>query len=207
MELDFRKLYVTKLFDFSKEEEKLIFEVYDRLFELYDISVIDIEDSPFQQLKSKETDTLTTPKIYYYITDKNRANSFYLFITNIIGTTIRGARRTSEYDSLQIWGLKKLDQDFGFISIHKKHLADKIAGIFNSFNINFKDYDFSDFYVLGSDKYKTMTFLNSARKEIIKSFPDEDFQLEIKNDLLSFRLPKKLSVSNTLMISEFLKEI
>jgi hypothetical protein len=31
VELDFRNLNVKKLFDFSKEEENLIFEVYDKL--------------------------------------------------------------------------------------------------------------------------------------------------------------------------------
>lgn len=54
MELDFRKLNVKKLFDFSKEEENLIFEVYDKLFELYDIAVIEIKDSPLHEFNSGE---------------------------------------------------------------------------------------------------------------------------------------------------------
>lgn len=48
MELDFRKLNTNKLFDFSKEQEKLIFKIYDALFAIYDLSVIPITDSPFQ---------------------------------------------------------------------------------------------------------------------------------------------------------------
>lgn len=207
MELDFRKLNVKKLFDFSKEEENLIFEVYDKLFEIYDIAVIEIKNSPFHEFNSGEEIPLFAPKIGYFITDKNKQNSFYLFIVSKIGTTAKGARTTTSYDSLQIWGMKKLIGDFGFISVNRKKWADKIAGIFSSFTVNFKDRDFKDFYVLGSDPFKTQSFLNSGRKEVIKSFPDEDFKLEIKNDLLSFALPKELSVQNALMVSKFLEEI
>ncbi|MDN4012733.1 hypothetical protein QX233_09695 [Chryseobacterium gambrini] len=207
MELDFRKLNVKKLFDFSKEEENLIFEVYDNLFEIYDIAVIEIKDSPFHEFNSAEEIPLFTPKIGYFITDENKQNSFYLFIVSKIGTTVKGAYTTTSYDSLQIWGMKKLSSDFEFISVNRKKWADKIAGIFSSFTVNFKDRDFKDFYVLGSDPLKTQSFLNSERKEIIKAFSDEDFKLEIKNDLLSFALPKELSVQNALMVSKFLKEI
>ncbi|SMC32168.1 hypothetical protein [Chryseobacterium sp. YR221] len=123
MELDFRKLLITKLFDFSKEEETLIFKVYDTLFEIYNISVIEIENSPYHQFISDKTDLLKTPKICYYITNKSNTTSFYLFIINRIGTTFRGARSTDKEDTLEIWGLKKLEEDFEFISIHKKKIS------------------------------------------------------------------------------------
>lgn len=207
MELDFRKLNVKKLFDFSKEEENLIFEVYDNLFEIYDIAVIEIKDSPFHEFNSAEEIPLFTPKIGYFITDENKQNSFYLFIVSKIGTTVKGAYTKTSYDSLQIWGMKKLSGDFGFISVSRKKWADEIARIFSSFTVNFKDRDFKDFYVLGSDPLKTQSFLNSERKEIIKAFSDEDFKLEIKNDLLSFALPKELSVQNALLVAKFLEEI
>jgi len=207
VELDFRKLNVKKLFDFSKKEENLIFEVYDKLFEIYDIAVIEIKNSPFHEFNFGEEIQLFAPKIGYFITDNNRQNSFYLFIVSKIGTTAKGARTTTSYDSLQIWGMKKLSSDFEFISVNRKKWADKIAGIFSSFTVNFKDRDFKDFYVLGSDPLKTQSFLNSERKEIIKAFSDEDFKLEIKNDLLSFALPKELSVQNALMVAKFLEEI
>ena len=45
-----------------------------------------------------------------------------------------------------------------------KKLMDKIAGIFNSFSINFKDPDFKDFYVVGSDSFKTMSFLTQKKR-------------------------------------------
>lgn len=121
MELDFRKLNVKKLFDFSKEEENLIFEVYDNLFEIYNIAVIEIKDSPFHEFNSGEGIPLFAPKIGYFITDENRQNSFYLFIVSKIGTTVKGAYTTTSYDSLQIWGMKKLSADFGFISVNRKN--------------------------------------------------------------------------------------
>lgn len=208
MELDFRKLHPSKLFDFSKKEESLILEVYEKLFENYDLSVIRIEQSPYNEFKTDDENPLIAPKIVYCITDRYKKFSFYLFIVNKKGTTVKGARTTSEYDSLQIWGLKKLNDNFGFITINKKKLADKIAGIFSSFSINFnKDLDFKDFYVLGSDQYKTMSFLTLDRKKTIKAFPDDEFQLTVKNNLLSFGLPKDLSVNNALMTANFLKEI
>ncbi|NML70181.1 hypothetical protein HHL23_10270 [Chryseobacterium sp. RP-3-3] len=208
MELDFRKLHAAKLFDFSKGEEELILEIYENLFQNYDLSVIDIENSPYNDFKTDDEIPLITPKICYFITDIYRKFSFYLFIVSKTGTTVKGARTTREYDSLQIWGLKKLNEDFGFITINKKKLADKIAGIFSSFNINFnKDLDFKDFYVLGSDQYRTLSFLTSERKKTIKAVPDDEFQLTVKNDLLSFGLPKELSVNNALMTAAFLKEI
>ncbi|UKB81850.1 hypothetical protein LF887_12595 [Chryseobacterium sp. MEBOG06] len=208
MELDFRKLYVTKLFDFSKQEEELIFQVYDALLEMYDISVVNIEDSPYQKFSSETVDFLKEPKICYAVTDKDKRTEFYLFIINKISPSFRWVRTTDKYDTLEIWGLKKLSEDFGFISINKKKLTDKIAGIFSSFNINFKENrDFKDFYVLGSDPYKTMTFLNPERKKTIQSVADGSFSLEVKNDILSFGFPKTLSIDNALAISKFLEKI
>ncbi|AZA83876.1 hypothetical protein C1637_13410 [Chryseobacterium lactis] len=208
MELDFRKLYVTKLFDFSKEDEELIFEIYDHLSAIYDISVIDIENSPYDQFKSHYVDFLQEPKLCYSITNKRNTSTFYLFIVNLIGTSIRGARTTDKYDSLELWGLKETHEDYGFISINKKKLADRIAGIFSRFNINSKENrDFKDFYVLGSDPYKTMAFLTSQRKVTIKSISDEDFNLQIKNNIIGLRIPKAMRVDNALMISKFFEEI
>lgn len=207
MELDFRKLNSSKLFDFSKEEEQLIIEIYDNLFEIYDIAVVEILNSPFHEFDSGEENPLFTPKICYFITDKIKENSFYLYIVNKIGTTVKGARTTTLYDSLQIWGMKKIEDDFGYISINKKKWADKIAGIFSSFNVNFKDRDFKDFYVLGSDTHKTTTFLTPTRKEIIQKFPDADFKLEVKNNIISFGLPKNISVDSTLNVARFLQQI
>lgn len=170
MDLDFRKLNSTKLFDFSKEEENLIAEVYHKLFEIYDISIINIEDSIYDQFSSDSENpfSLFTPKICYFITDKNKENPFYLFIVNKIEKIIKGGRLPAQLETLQIWGLKKLDEDCGFISVNKKKWADKIAGIFSSFNVNFKDRDFKDYYVLGSDQFKTMTFFKFKKKRNYK---------------------------------------
>lgn len=207
MELDFRKLNVTKLFDFSKEQEMLIFEIYDQLFNIYDLSVLPPEDSFFQKFNSDNKNSLFTPKICYFITDKNKENPFRLFIVSKIGTTIKGARAVTSYDSLQVWGMKTLQEDFGFISINKKKWTDRIASIFSRSNTIFKDGDFTDFYVLGSDPLKARAFLNTNRKNTIKSFPAKDFRLEIKNNLLYFALPKNLSVNNTLITAKFLEQI
>ncbi len=208
MELDFRKLYVTQLFDFSKEDEEIIFDIYDRLSAIYDVSLIDIENSPFPQFKSTDIDFLQEPKLCYQITDSSKTVSFYLLFINIIDITAKGTRKTDQYDILEIWGLKEMKEDFGFISINRKKLADRIAGIFSSFNINFKENkDFKDFYVLGSDPYKTMTFLNPERKKVIKSIPDVDFKIEVKNNITGLRIPKPLSIENALLVSKFLEEI
>ncbi|WP_345765773.1 hypothetical protein [Chryseobacterium endophyticum] len=207
MELDFRKLNATKLFDFSKEQEQLIFKMYDKLFGIYDISVIAVEKSPFHIFNSGEENSLFSPKICYFITDKNKENPFYLFIVSKIGTTARGARTKASYDSLQIWGMKILDEDYGFISVNKKKWADKIAGIFTQFNINFSDREFNNFYVLASDRFKKYAFLNESLKETIRAFPDEDFKLEIRNNILNFGLPKNLTVDNALHVAEFLKNL
>lgn len=208
MELDFRKLYVTKLFDFSKEDEELIMEIHDRLSAIYSVSLIDIENSPFNQFKSADINFLQEPKLCYQIINRNKTTPFYLLFVNIIETTAKGARKTDNDDSLEAWGLKEMKEDFGFISINRKKLADRIAGIFSNFNINFKENkDFKDFYVLGSDPYRTMTFLTSQRKEAVKSITDEDFKIEVKNNIAGLRIPKALNVENALMVSKFLEEI
>ncbi|RXM51112.1 hypothetical protein [Chryseobacterium sp. CH25] len=126
MELDFRKLYVTQLFDFSKEDEKLILEIYDQLSVIYDVSAVDIEDSPYNQFKSQNIDFLEEPKLCYHITSKSKTNTFYLFIVNLIGTSAKGSRTTDKYDTLEVWGLKRLEEDFGFISINKKILQTEL---------------------------------------------------------------------------------
>lgn len=208
MDLDYRELDITKFSDFTEQDETLIIEVYDKLSELYDLIVVDIEDSPYKKFSSHEVYPLFVPKICYFVIDKNNTNTFYLFIVSKVGISWRGTHLGRKFDTLQFWGLKELNENLGYISVNKKSLMDKIAGIFNSFNINFKeDRDFKNFYVLGNDKYKTMSFLNPKRKEIIKAFPNKDFQLEVKNNILSFGLPKVLSLDHALQISKFLKDI
>ncbi|WP_250255542.1 hypothetical protein [Chryseobacterium sp. Marseille-Q3244] len=80
MELDFRKLYVTKLFDFSKEDEELIFEIHKQLSAAYNISMADIENSPYSKFQSQEINFLQEPKLCYKITAKNKTSTFYLFM-------------------------------------------------------------------------------------------------------------------------------
>ncbi|SDR07425.1 hypothetical protein SAMN05421664_3411 [Chryseobacterium soldanellicola] len=144
------------------------------------------------------------PQICYLVDSEN--NSFYLYIViRTIHYNRKYSARTQEF--LEVWGIKELDENFEYISINKKKWTDKIAGIFSSFNINIKDDDFKDFYVLGSDQFKTKNFLSPKRKETIKLFPDKDFKLEIKNNILSFGLSKKLSLARALQISKFLKDI
>lgn len=209
MELDFRKLYTTRLFDFSKSQEKLISEFYHSLFNLYDISIIRIEDSPYNELQSEEGLQLLTPKICYYVTDINKTNSFYLYITNKIWVTAKGAISSDNNDTLQIWGIKKFDENLEYISINRKKAIDMIAGIFNKFMISFSDdKDFNkNFYVLGTNAKKTRNFLTSQRRQTIQCFPEENFKIEIKNNILIFGLPKELTVSNAIATADFLKKI
>ncbi|WP_164976852.1 hypothetical protein [Chryseobacterium sp. CH1] len=105
-------------------------------------------------------------------------------------------------------GTKEIRGRLWFYFYQQKNLADRIAGIFSNFNINFKENkDFKDFYVLGSDPYKTMKFLNPKRKETIKSISDDHFKIEVKNSIAGLRIPKALNIDNALMVSKFLEEI
>ena len=207
MELDFRKLNADKLFNFSKAQEQLIFEVYDRLFERYDLSVTAVEDSPFQRWTSGEENSLFTPEICYIITDRKKKNTFYLFIVSKAGTTVKGARTITRYDSLQGWGMKLLDGDYGFISVNRKKWQDRIAGIFSRCHLDFKDSRLNDFYILGSDRSKTLAFLSETRKEMITAFQDQDFTLQVRNNILNFGFPENLSVDRALRAAAFLKGI
>ncbi|WP_288441759.1 hypothetical protein [uncultured Chryseobacterium sp.] len=208
MDPDYRKYDVTRFFDFTEQDEKLITEIYDLLSLSYDITVIDVKESPYEKFSSFDMYPLFIPRICYLVKDMNNSNnSFYLFIVSKVGINSKGGRLDRKYDTIQLWGLKKLEEDFGYISINKKKLMDKIAGIFNSFSINFKDPDFKDFYVVGSDSFKTMSFLTQKRKETIKSFSDEGFKLEVRNSILSFGIPDILTVENAEITSKFLNEI
>ncbi|MEF9478080.1 hypothetical protein OWR28_10595 [Chryseobacterium sp. 1B4] len=206
MDPDYRKYDVTRFFDFTEQDEKLITEIYDLLSLSYDISVIDIKESPYEQFSSFDMYPLFIPRICYLVKDVNNT-PFYLFIVSKVGINSKGGRLDRKYDTIQLWGLKNLEEDFGYISINKKKLMDRIAGIFSRFTINFKDHDFKDFYVVGSDSFKTMSFLTTQRKEMIKNFPDEGFKLEVRNSILSFGIPDILTAENAEMISKFLNEI
>lgn len=190
MDPDYRKYDMTRFFDFTEEDEKLITDVFDQLSELYDISVIDSKESPYEQFSSHDMYPLFIPQICYQVKERDKNNSFYLFIVSKVGITSRGGRLGRKYDTLQLWGLKNLHEDFGYISVNRKKLMDKIAGMFSSFNVNFKDREFKDFYVVGNDPFKTLNFLTQKRKEIIKSFPNENFKLEVRNTIVSFGYPK-----------------
>lgn len=207
MDPDYRKYDVTRFFDFTEEDEKLITEVYDQLSESYHVSVVDIKESPYEQFSSHDMYPLFIPQICYLVKDRNKNNSFYLFIVSKVGMTSRGGLLGRKYDTLQLWGLKNLDENFGYISLNKKKLMDKVAGIFSSFNVNFTDREFKDFYVVGNDQFKIMNFLNPKRKETIKNFPNEDFKLEVRNTILSFGIPDILTIENAEIISKFLEEI
>ena len=207
MDLDYRKYDMTKFSDFTEQDEKLITEVYDLLSVNYNISVIDIEESPYKQFSSHGMYPLFIPQICYRVKDGNNKDSFYLFVVSKVGITAKGGRLGRKFDTTQLWGLKKLEEDFGYISINKKRLMDKIAGIFITSNINFKDHDFKDLCVLGNDQYKVMNFLTPKRKEKIKTFPNENFNLEVRNNILSFGLPEILTIENSEIISKFLNEI
>ncbi|MGI9579690.1 hypothetical protein ACR1PO_00615 [Chryseobacterium sp. RRHN12] len=206
MDPDYRKYDVTRFFDFTEQDEKLITEIYDQLSLSYDISVIDIKESPYEQFSSFDMYPLFIPRICYLVKDVNNT-PFYLFIVSKVGINSKGGRLDRKYDTIQLWGLKNLEEDFGYISINKKKLMDRIAEIFSRFTINFKDHDFKDFYVVGSDSFKTMSFLTTQRKEMIKNFPDEGFKLEVRNSILSFGIPDILMAENAEMISKFLNEI
>lgn len=208
MDPDYRKYDVTRFFDFTEQDEKLITEIYDLISLSYDITVIDVKESSYQQFSSFDMYPLFIPRICYLVKDMNNSNNlFYLFIVSKVGINSKGGRLDRKYDTIQLWGLKNLEENFGYISINKKRLMDKIAGIFSSFSINFKDPDFKDFYVVGNDSFKAMNFLTPKRKETIKAFPNENFKLEVRHSILSFGIPDILTVEHAEMISKFLSDI
>lgn len=207
MDPDYRKYDITRFFDFTEEDEKLITSVYDRLSESYSVSVVDIKDSPYETFSSHDMYPLFISQICYLVQREDQNSTFYLFIVSKVGINSKGGRLERKYDTLQLWGLKNLEDDFGYISINKKKLMDKVAGIFSSFTINFTDREFNDFYVVGNDKFKIMNFLTPKRKETVKKFPNEDFKLEVRNSILSFGIPESLTVENAEMISKFLEKI
>ena len=206
MNFNSREINYVKLFTFSEEQKKQVFKVYDRLCEIYNVSVVDIKDSPLFEFKPIVENYNFTPQICYLVKSEN--SSFYLYIiTRIVHYKGKHGGRTEEF--LEVWGLKELNENFGDILVRKETFSDKITELFKSFDIDFDDdLQFSKtFYVLVENEAKTRTFLNQPRRQLLKSFPDKDFQLEVKNNILSFGLPKKLSLSRVLQISKFLKDI
>ncbi|SEW12224.1 hypothetical protein SAMN05421841_1149 [Chryseobacterium wanjuense] len=206
--MDFGEELNVKLFRFSEEQKKQIFKLYDKLCEFYKVSVIDIKDSPLFQFKPIVENKKFVPEICYLI-ESEGGSVFYLYIVTRLITYHKKYGNT-EIEVLEIWGLKELDENYENISIYKKTFADHIVGFFNIFDIHTKDDSEFDkkFCILGKNKNKTLQFLNSKRrKELIKKFPDEDFKLEVKNNILSFGLQKELTNSRALQISKFLKEM
>jgi hypothetical protein len=206
MNFNSREINSVKLFTFTEEQKKQVFKVYDRLCEIYNASVIDIKDSPLFQFKPIVENYNFTPQICYLVKSEN--SSFYLYIViRIVHYKRKHNVKTEEF--LEVWGIKELDENFGDILIRKETFSDKITELFKSFDIDFdEDPQFSKtFYVLGENEIEIRTFLTQSRRQLLGSFPDKDFQLEIKNNILSFGLPKKLSIPRVLQISKFLKDI
>ncbi|MCU7613811.1 hypothetical protein N0B16_05110 [Chryseobacterium sp. GMJ5] len=206
MNFNFKEINRNKLFRFTEEQKVQIFKVYDRLCEIYKISIIDVKDTPLSRFKPIVENQDFIPHISYLV--QSESSSFYLYIiTRIVRYNSKYGSTSKEY--LKVWGLKELGEDFGDIVIRKETFSDKITEIFKNFDIDFKnDRDFSKtFYVLCKNETETKKFLNKSTRQLLKSFPDKDFQLEVKNNVLSFGLPKKLSLPRLLQISEFLNEI
>ncbi|GAA4166398.1 hypothetical protein GCM10022217_40120 [Chryseobacterium ginsenosidimutans] len=206
MNFNSKEINYVKLFTFSEEQKKQVFKVYDRLCKIYNVSVIDIKDSPLFLFKPLVENQNFVPQICYLIKSEN--NSFYLYIIiRIVHYKGKYSDKTEEF--LEVWGIKKLDEDFGDILIRKENFSNKITELFKTFDIDFNDDpQFSKtFYVLGENEAQARIFLSQSRRRLLKSFPDKDFQLEVKNNILSFGLPKKLSIPRVLEISKFLKDI
>ncbi|EJL70467.1 hypothetical protein [Chryseobacterium populi] len=207
MNINLRDINYVKLFRFTETQKEQIFKIYDKLCEKYNVSVIDIKDSPLFRFQPIVENENFTPEICYVIENKNQS-SFYLYIV------IRTIKHTQKHGShieeiLEIWGMKKLDESYGDLTIRKETFADKIANVFGNFDISFKDdKKFNDtFSILTGNESRARLFLNPSRRQLIKSFVDEDFELELKSNILSFGLPKKLTVKRALMISKFLEKI
>lgn len=136
--------------------------------------------------------------------------NFQIAIINLDYRFIGGKNGDSIVNENQIWGFKKLKQDFDKILIREENYFDKILEFFNETEIDFKDdKEFSDrFFVLTDKENDAQKFLTKETKNLLTSIPkDENFIIEISNDELIIGNRKPLSEINFKQILSFLKFI
>lgn len=134
--------------------------------------------------------------------------NFQIASINLDYKVVGGKHGDSLVNENQIWGFKKLQQNYGKLLIREENYFDKIFELFNKTEIDFKDdKEFSDrFFVVADHENNAKNFLNNETKKALTEIPtDENFILEISNNELIIGNKKPINQLNFNQILNFLK--
>ena len=195
-----------KTFLISETEENILENIYSKYKNEFQISFkenFNINEKKFEIFSHySEIKILSC----FDITIENQ--NFQIAFINLDYRFVGGKHGDSIVNENQIWGFKKLQQDYGKLLIREENYFDKILEIFNKTEIDFKDdKEFSDrFFVLTDHENNAKRFLNNETKKALTEIPtDENFILEISNNELIIGNKKPINQLNFNQIVNFLK--
>ena len=195
-----------KTFLISKAEENILEEIYNNFKNEFQISVkenFNINEKNFEIFSH-----YSEIKIISCFDITIEKQNFQIAFINLDYRFVGGKHGDSIVNENQIWGFKKLQQDYGKILIREENYFDKIFELFNKTEIDFKDdKEFSDrFFVVADHENNAKNFLNNETKKALTEIPtDENFILEISNNELIIGNKKPINQLNFNQIVNFLK--
>jgi len=139
-----------------------------------------------------------------------RQDSFsYLTFTSVDYSLIGGRTGRVNGSSYQIWGIAYLKRNYGCLLIQPETLFLKLTELIEPIEIDInEDKEFSrKFYVLASDNKLALDFLNKGVRENILDLKDNEFYIEVKDNVLIIGNRKNVSPKYGLKIGQFIEKI
>lgn len=195
----------TQIFLISKEEEILLNELFDSFSTNCTVSINSNFSFDFKKYKIFSHYSSIKPLLCFDLSSENQ--NFQIIIVNVEYRFIGGRFGDKVISENQIWGLKRLKDDYGNVIIREEKIEHKILELFHKTEIDFKeDKIFSDrFYVESDNETKTRLALNRNIRNIFSSIPyEENFIIEILNDELIIGNRKSINLLNSNQIANFL---
>lgn len=190
----------------SKVEEQILEEIYENLSQDFIIKYNPEFIFDFKKFGAFNHISVINPFLCFDVSKDSE--NFQIIAVNIQYNFIGGKHGDSLINENQIWGLKKLDKDFGNIFIRDENIYDKIAEIFQKIEIDFKENaEFSKrYFVITDNETQTRISLNQNMRKLFCEIPKkENFIFEISNNYLLMGNRKPIDKINVNQIVNFLK--
>jgi hypothetical protein len=191
-------------FGLKPHELQMFVDAFNQILSIHKIDIVDSTS-----VKLKRFESFRRFQQHYIREAIHVDKSFKLLIVNVsyIYHAPRGSTLNGE--DYQLWGLVKLQKDFGHLFLKREGLTEKLLELFNPLELDFEsDAGFSrKYFVLAKDKQKAVETLTAPYREAIKNCSVRDFSIEILGNELLIGNYKYLDPETILDFTKFLTKM